>query len=221
VEETITAKSFPAEIEGSLNKVSEAIKQRDQEQTAKIMELTETVESITKEFQEGIEAVKKLAEESFNKKVEQPKPETSAATATAKLESEDLSEEETTKGIELLNRLIRVMRGQEDPRTHVTVITNPNLEHLISSSNLGSKQAQAIINMKWIANQREEFKPLGELADVILKAAISSDGWGTDKGIALAEAYAPRLVSSGNQQLQSEPKRDRFSLRKKPQGEKE
>ena len=124
------------------------------------------------------------------------------------------------KDLEVLNQLLRIMRGQEDPRTHVTVITNPALQHLLSSSNLTEKQLQAIINMKWIASVRTEWAPLGDYADTVLKGAISKSGWGTLQGIHLAEAYAPRIVGQGGQSAQPEPKKHWYSKKSKEGEEK-
>jgi hypothetical protein len=100
------------------------------------------------------------------------------------------------KDLAKLERLIKIMRGQEDPRMHVTVITNPNLDHLISSSRLTESQVESIVHCKLMASLYPEFEPLGDFADTVMKAEISgAEGWGTQKGIELAEAYAPRLAS--------------------------
>lgn len=121
--------------------------------------------------------------------------------------------------LEILNQLLRIMRGQEDPRTHVTVITNPDIKQLLSSSNLTEKQLEAIINMKWIYSIRPEFKALNDYADTALKGAISKGGWGTLQGIHLAEAYAPRLVGNNSIQ-QPEPKKHWYKREKKEEGDK-
>lgn len=123
---------------------------------------------------------------------------------------------QTQKDLDVLNQLLRIMRGQEDPRTHVTVITNPDLKHLLSSSNLTEKQLGAIINMKWIASVRKEWEPLGDYADVVLKGAISKAGWGTLQGIHLAEAYAPRLVG---QSIAAQPEQKKHFWNKKSKEE--
>lgn len=107
-------------------------------------------------------------------------------------------------------RFIKIARGQDDPRTHIEVITNPNLEHLLSSTRLNEKQVRAIVNCKLAALLRPEFQPLSDFADTICKVEISGGehggGWGTDKGIELAEAYAPRLASLNKTETTTESK---------------
>lgn len=124
--------------------------------------------------------------------------------------------QEVKDNIELLKDLIKAIRGQDDPRQHVTVITNPNKEHLLSSSHISKKQLKAIVAMKLISEEREEFVTLGALADKILRGSPSIEGWGTEKGIELAEAYAPRIASISNEK--TETKSHWYSRKPKKEG---
>ena len=114
--------------------------------------------------------------------------------AELKTENEN-SLAEMQEFVAFIKSLMNAINGKDEPLDLITVITNPPLEQLISSSNLSEKQAQGIRVMKWLASRREEFKPLGDYADKYLQVNHSVGGWAVNRGIALAEAFSPKLVN--------------------------
>lgn len=205
---------FIDEISDGLNSVVETIKKHDKEQEeakAKEIEAAKTeFETTTKAFQMQLDGLK--LEIKDRAKPEKPIKETESS------KPKELSDDQN---LEMLNKLLRIVRGQEDPRTHVTVITNPSVDHLLSSSRLTEKQVKAIVNCKLAAKLRPEFQPLADFADTVLRAEISgASGWDTLQGIHLAEAYAPRLVGQSSASSQPEVKKHWYSKKSKEGDEK-
>jgi hypothetical protein len=96
--------------------------------------------------------------------------------------------------LEFLKILINIAEGREDPKHHITTITNPALEYLLSSGFLTAQQVDAAAVCFWAGENADEYQPLKQYAATKILAALSTKGWATDKGIALAGAYAPKTV---------------------------
>ena len=134
---------------------------------------------------------------------------------------QEIIKDDTAFQLTLFKKLIDIIKGRDiDPRDHVTVITNPTMEHLISSSNITPKQAQSITNCYIAAELYPEYVPLKTFAETVLKSSISTkDGWGINKGIELASAYAPNIITAAGtstaQQPEQQQKKKGFFRRNK------
>lgn len=119
--------------------------------------------------------------------------------------------------LEFLKALINIAEGREDPRHHITTITNPTREYLLSSGFLTAQQVDAAAVCFWAGEVAEEYYQLKEYAAKKILSALSTKGWATDKGIALAGAYAPKTVVTpiSNTPQQMEQQKSHWYSRKK------
>lgn len=97
------------------------------------------------------------------------------------------------KVLQKIKRILDVVRGKEDPRNRISVITKP--DNLKSSANLSIEQCHGVEDCHWLFDQNPiVYKPLRDLADETCSISLSKEGYGIEKGIQLTAAIEQTAI---------------------------
>lgn len=115
--------------------------------------------------------------------------------------------------IEILGKLISVIRGSQDANLRANVILDPRKPE--TTSNLTANQVDFITISKTICKFFPEFEGLEDFADEFLLASASKDGWAVDRVIAYEQAInEKRMIQLGLRPGESAAKANQASAEK-------
>jgi hypothetical protein len=102
------------------------------------------------------------------------------------------AESDREKKLNLFDRLIKIIRGQEDFKNKVKLILEPDMPQ--TSTKLNPNQIDFVSTSIFIADYFDEMKPLRDYAIEFCRTSESNGGWGVDKVIQLEQAIGEKRM---------------------------